>query len=422
VIAIEIKSIINSWLDTKSSSTMYSYKKTIESLFRYIGCNRLEDISIDKVKEYVTEVKNNEELSYSYQYSIISALRSFFKYVYESTGLYEDALDYIIHPQFQKNNEKSFLSLNEITSILAKARKKSKRDYILTIILYLSEIQLNTLTSITWGKMSEIPEDLHSLLLTLKDENAHDSDKIFGLSRSYIWKILQFYHNGIISPLTLRNSLHENSREIILGYIHKDVDWEWLKMKDIIEEKGYDPFKVIQNIESIEKQSSYIREKTDSEDISLNDTEYDGTIKELKNKIIKQIFRYRGYSYKKVNDAWDYYLINEMVKCCVIFSETNKENECFFSPGISIDDVNINESVYKITRDGLFVVPNFKRVCDYVILVGILEDENRIWVVPSDKSILYESNIIHVDLLNENKIKVWRESWRLIEQNFNVKT
>lgn len=140
-----------------SYNTIIAYKNNINKFFMYCknnNINNIDNIDYGFIRNYISYLYDNNYQAKSIS-RMISALRSYFKYLHKEDKIKSNPLDLITSPKLEKKLPK-YLTINEIEKILNAVKIDDKigiRDAFILELLYVSGIRVSELTNI---KLSDI--------------------------------------------------------------------------------------------------------------------------------------------------------------------------------------------------------------------------------------------------------------------------
>ena len=143
-----------------SYNTIIAYKNNINKFFLYCndnGIKNINNIDYNFIRRYISYLYDNNYQAKSIS-RMISAIRSYFKYLQKENKIKINPLDLITSPKLEKKLPK-YLTINEIEKILNAVPlddKISIRDAFILELLYVSGIRVSELTNI---KLEDINND-----------------------------------------------------------------------------------------------------------------------------------------------------------------------------------------------------------------------------------------------------------------------
>lgn len=143
-----------------SYNTIIAYRNNIENFVMYCNSKNVENvdtIDFQFVRTYISYLYDNKYNARSIS-RIISALKSYFKYLQKENKIKDNPLELITSPKLEKKLPK-YLTINEIEKILNAVKLDNKigiRDAFILELLYVSGIRVSELTNI---KISDIDDN-----------------------------------------------------------------------------------------------------------------------------------------------------------------------------------------------------------------------------------------------------------------------
>lgn len=142
-----------------SYNTIIAYRSNIENFIMYCDSKdvkNMETIDFQFVRTYISYLYDNKYNTRSIS-RIISALKSYFKYLQKENIIKDNPLELITSPKLEKKLPK-YLTINEIEKILNAVKLDNKigiRDAFILELLYVSGIRVSELTNIKLGDIDD---------------------------------------------------------------------------------------------------------------------------------------------------------------------------------------------------------------------------------------------------------------------------